>query len=652
MHDDQERALPWCLAAIVVAGILVYLNSFAGVFVYDDLREIVGNRRIHGFDILWTGSRSIVKLTLAINYALGELDVWGYHLVNLVVHVLAALTLFGVVRRVLRLDQFREGPGRHAAYYAAAVALIWVVHPLQTESVTYVIQRAESMMGLFYLLTLYCLVRGATSSRSAPWYLGAVVACALGMGSKAVMITAPLVALLFDRAFLASSFAWILRRRWRLYAGLGATWVIVVWTGIVGTILDATPEIPITLGLGFDGATPLQYLWTQGGVIVHYLSLCFWPHPLCLDYGWPIASTVSEIVGPVLLVGSLIMGSVLVWRRRPWLGFLGLSFFCVLAPTSSIVPSAHAMVEHRMYLSLASVVILSVIGVHFVLDRWYRRLGLSKVVVRWTNGSVLLATVIVYGSMTVWRNADYHSGYRMWENVIDQRPLNPHPHLQIGSMLVADGDYDLAIAALRHALELDPDLYTATLNLSEALLRVGQVKPAVAMARRAKQLEPDRNSSRSVLGLALISDGLIEEGLAELKEATRRLPGDPWSHMSMGRGLTLADKVDEAIEELVEAIRLGPTLTPAGRYLAHVLVLSGDIDAAIARHRHVPGVERAYARAHVLQGDQRRDAGAVDEALLSYQRALEIDPSYRAARARLRTASETPAISSVMSQPD
>ncbi len=108
MHDNQERARWWCLAAIVVAGILVYLNSFAGVFIYDDLREIVSNRRVHGFDILWTGSRPIVKLTLAINYALGELDVWGYHLVNLVVHVLAALTLFGVVRRVLRLPQFRD----------------------------------------------------------------------------------------------------------------------------------------------------------------------------------------------------------------------------------------------------------------------------------------------------------------------------------------------------------------------------------------------------------------------------------------------------------------------------------------------------------------------------------------------------------------
>jgi tetratricopeptide (TPR) repeat protein len=339
---------------------------------------------------------------------------------------------------------------------------------------------------------------------------------------------------------------------------------------------------------------------------------------------------------------------VAVWRWRPWLGFLGLSFFFVLAPTSSIVPAADAAFEHRMYLSLASVVIVAVIAVHFVLNHWYRRFELSRAVVRWANGSVLLATVIVYGSMTVWRNADYHSAYRMWETVIEQRPSNPHPYTQIGSMLVADGEYDLAIGALRQALELDPDVYVATLNLSEVLLRVGQIKPAVVMARRAVELEPDRNASRSVLGLALISDGLVEEGLAELNEAVRRLPADPWSHMSLGRGLALAGRVDEGIEELVEALRLGPRMTPAGGYLARVLVLSGDIDVAVGPYRHIVGVDRAYSRAHVLRGDLRRDAGVLDEALRSYQRALEINPSDRAARARLETTAGTPVISSVV----
>ena len=171
------------------------------------------------------------------------------------------------------------------------------------------------------------------------------------------------------------------------------------------------------------------------------------------------------------------------------------------------------------------------------------------------------------------------------------------------------------------------------------------------MGRRAVQLRPDRDSSRHVLGMALIAGGQVEEGLAELQEATRLHPEDPWGHLQMGRGLARAGRVDEGIEELVEALRLSPTLTPAGNYLTHVLVFSGDIDAAIARYRHVPGVKRAHSRAHLAEGDQRREAGALNDAVLAYQRALEIDPSNRAARARLATAAETSAISTVMPQP-
>ena len=376
MQHDRDRTLPWCIAAIIAAGVLVYLNSFAGVFIYDDLREIVGNRRIRGFDGLW-GSRPVVMFTLALNYAVGGLDVRGYHLLNLVVHLLAGLTLFGVVRRVAGLPQFREVSGRRASLFALATALIWVVHPLQTESVTYIIQRAESLMGLFYLLTLYCVVRGATSSRSAPWYACAVLACALGMGSKPVMITAPIVVLLFDRAFLAGSFADVFRSRWRLYAGLAVTWGVLLGTGIVAVMLDVSPQRPTTAGFGYEGATPLTYLLTQAGVLEHYLKLCFWPRPLCLDYAWPLASTAGAIVGPVLLIGGLFAASVFAWRRYPWLGFLGLAFFAVLAPTSSIVPFAHASFEHRMYLPLAAIVLIAVVSVHYVLERWYRRFGVA-----------------------------------------------------------------------------------------------------------------------------------------------------------------------------------------------------------------------------------------------------------------------------------
>ena len=639
--------------AITAACVLVYLNSFAGVFIYDDLREIVDNRLIRGFDGLW-GDRAFVKLTLAINYAFGAVNPWGYHLVNLVVHALAGLTLFGVVRRVLLLEQFREGPGRHATWYALATALLWIVHPLQTESVSYVIQRAESLMGLFYLLTLYCVIRGAASRRSAWWYAAAVAACALGMASKPVMITAPVVAVLFDRAFLSSSFAGVFRRRWGLHAGLAGSWLVLAMTGVVATLLDTDPARPMTAGFGYHGATPLAYLLTQGGVIVHYLKLCFWPRPLCLDYAWPIATSLGQIVVPTMLIAGLLAGSVFAWRRWPWLGFLGVSFFAVLAPTSSIVPSAHAAFEHRMYLPLAAVIVVSVFGVHVLLDRWYRRFGVSGVAVPITNGAVLLAAVVLYGSMTVRRNADYHSAYAMWENVLIQRPLNPHPYSQIANILAEQDRTETAIALYQRALQLDPYDIVSMSNLGAVLLRTGEVSRAIAMGRRAVELRPDLPQPQYGLGNALIAGGFHERGLGHLREAVRLNAEDPRTHLNLGRGLALGGAHEEAIDHLVEALRLDPALTEAGNYLAHVLVMTDDIDESIAAHRRSPtvlGVRRAHALAHVIAGERRLEAGATGDALREYQRAIEIDPAGAVARARIAAAMKTSAISSVPTAP-
>ena len=168
---------------IVAAGLIVYSNSFSGVFLFDDAPHIVHNERIrHLWPLteLFSEHRPVLDLSLAINYALGELDVWGYHAVNLAVHLLAGLTLYGVIRRSLSREGLKDRFSPASESLASIAALIWVVHPLQTQSVTYVIQRSESLLGLFYLLTLYCLIRSVDSVHRHVWYATTVVCCALG----------------------------------------------------------------------------------------------------------------------------------------------------------------------------------------------------------------------------------------------------------------------------------------------------------------------------------------------------------------------------------------------------------------------------------------------------------------------------------------
>jgi hypothetical protein len=160
---------------VVAAGLLAYHNSFTGPFIYDDGPSIRENPTIHQLWPIWQAlspphsgaitveGRPLINLSFAINYALGGYHVWGYHALNLTIHILAGLTLLGIVRRTLLQPRLRERFGAAANGLALATAVLWTVHPLQTESVTYIVQRAESMMGLFYLLTLYCFIRSAES---------------------------------------------------------------------------------------------------------------------------------------------------------------------------------------------------------------------------------------------------------------------------------------------------------------------------------------------------------------------------------------------------------------------------------------------------------------------------------------------------------
>src|SRR5689334_23672532 len=290
-----RRHVGLAAAAIVFIGALAYSNSFAGRFIFDD-RSILEDASIRHLWPPWTAmfspnniARPVIGLTFAINYQISGLEVWSYHLVNLLIHLLAALALFGVVRRALLSQPMRERFGTAATTLAASVALVWAVHPLETQSVTYIIQRGESLMGLMYLATIYAVIRAAQSA-SKRWMIIAVIACAVGMATKPVMATAPIIALLFDVIFITGSLNASLRRRWPLYAALGSTWII-----LAATVAAPTPA-DWSAGFKMKSLTPLEYLQSQGGVILHYLRLAVWPDALVLDYAWPVARTASQII--------------------------------------------------------------------------------------------------------------------------------------------------------------------------------------------------------------------------------------------------------------------------------------------------------------------------------------------------------------------
>jgi len=590
------RAPLWPLALLVLTACIVYANSFTGVFLLDDVRSIVENQGIRSFDHLWN-DRPLVTLTLALNYHFGQLAVWGYHLVNLVIHLLAGLILYGLVRRILLLDTFRASFERNAHVIALAIALIWLVHPLQTQGVTYIIQRGESMMALFYLLTLYFVFRGINEKSPRRWFSCAVVACALGMLSKAVMVTAPVVVLLLDVGFATRSPGETLRRRWGLYVGLATTWIVLGTTGVPGVIFTTDPAQNHSAGFSYQGFSSLEYLQTQPAVILHYLRLAIWPHPLCLDYWWPIATTPAAIVPPGLAIIAVLIAIALSFRRWPWFGALGASFFLILSPTSSIVPIKDVAFEHRMYLPLVVPITLVVLGVHHALTRWAVRSSGRAPNVNWIAAGILILVTVACGSLTIIRNADYHSEFSMWSDVVAKRPLNPRAHTDLGKILAAQGRVDEAIEHYERALQIEPKHYTAHNNLGNALVRQGRIDEGIPHFHEAIRLRPRDGMYHNSLGVARLQKGEFAEAGELFAKAVQLQPNYPAAHSNLANVLAAQGKTMEAIAQYEEALRLQPGFADAHNNLAVSLLDLGRVDEAITHLEEAVRLKPGYTDA-------------------------------------------------------
>jgi len=564
----------------VVVGFLAYYNSLHCPFIFDDLHisenPYVGQLR-SPWALLTHSSRPVVLFSLAVNYALGGRDPWGYHLFNVGVHILASLTLYGLIRRTLVSRTLRAKWGPVAAPVAATIALIWLVHPLQTESVTYTIQRSESLMGLFYLLTFYCVIRSTSDTPVKRWQMSAVVSCALGMASKPVMVTAPVLVLLYDRLFLVPSWREVRQQRGMMYAGLAATWLLLVLV-----LRDGRGDWKQTAGFAFAGITPAHYALMQPAVILHYIRLAFWPDPLCLDYGWTYGGAPAQTVKaawPGLLVVSGLLGAT-VWalRRNPPLGFLGAWFFIILAPTSSFIPLADPIFEHRMYLPLVAVVTITVLGAYQLSVYLQRSRTEFGNVLRWIlAGSV----VLTLAGLTVRRNLDYASELTIWQDTVEKRPNNPRAHNNLAIALGQAGRVGEAIGHYEQALRIKPDYVEARNNLGVVLGELGRFEDSIGQLEQVLQVAPDYPEAHYNLGLALYEVGKVREAVEQYELALRIRPDYARAHYHLGIALEQTGRIREAIEHYEQALRIKPDYTEARYNLDRALNHAGNAPAQL-----------------------------------------------------------------------
>ncbi len=698
-HTSRSAA-PWIGGVcIIICGLVAYSSSLHGEFVFDDITSIVKNEHIRA---LWppayltapegvtVSGRPVVSLTLALNYALaGGLDVFGYHLFNVLAHIATAVVMCRLLAAVFgRLgDAVRVAEG-----WALAAAAVWVVHPLCTDAVNQVVYRTEVLMSLCYVLTLWCTVRGASStSRSRSWYVLAVVSCGVGMGCKQNMVSAPLAVLLLDRILLSGSFSEAVRQRSGLYIGLLATYGILfasMWAG-------RPPETVV--GFGIEKLPAPHYWMTQCGVLLHYLRLAVVPVPLVMDYqDWPVATSFSAAAGAILTVGALLCGIALLWRHRPLIGWLLTVALFILAPTSLIPNIGDICGEHRMYLPVAAIVILAV-------WLWRRLVGwlrphVASAAVQGLSAAVVIV-VVVLGWHTWQRGLDYRTALSAWADVVDKRPTNPTARINLGALLREAGRFDEAQQQLeaglglhprsfeghynlgqvqrdlndlpsahrhmRAAVELRPSSYEAHVALAEVLHELGDEAGAFDHIDAARRLQPDA----LILCQQLDNWAMYDQGLACMEDAVDRSPDLIKKLIDRSQALLTIGQVQPALAGCRAVLRRAPDDDAFRSQYARLLLQAAEFDMALVQYdfllernaksmsawangaqalrylgRNTEAAER-LKRALAIDHDQPRlhyelalilvDLGQRADAMTHLRQALDLQPDLVAAQAKL-----------------
>ena len=629
--SSLPRRTPLWLAAagLILATVAAFLNSFSGVMVFDDRPSLINNETIRSpgdlraifsppLDTTVSG-RPLANATFALNYAISGLEPWSYHAINLLIHVLAALVLWGVVRRTLLLPGLRENFGAHATLLAWVIAVLWAVHPLQTESVTYIVQRVEALVGLFYLLTIDCFVRSTEVAHPAArrWELAAIVACWLGVTAKEVIVSVPLMVLLYDRTLVSESFAGAWRRRRGFYVGLFSSWAL-----LAAMILGAENRSGTA---GFGTASSWDYLLTQCRAIVTYLKLVFWPHPQVFDYGKALETDPLAVAPQACLLILLAAGVARALVRRSGWGLPGFLFFAVLAPSSSIVPVAtQTMAEHRMYLPLAGVTVACMLGAY----HWFGRGALVA-------GA---GAALVLGVFTVKRNEVYRSELALWTATVAVKPDNPRAVCTLGQSLFDAGKKTEAVAYYREALRLSPNYFEALNNLGIAMLHEGKLEEAQQNFEAAVRQRPDYGDVRGNLGMIFFSQGRYDEALVQSAEAVRLLPGSAEMRSNLAIVLNGLGRTDESIAESREALRLKPDYAEAHSNLGMALAAKGESAAAVNAYDEAVRLKPGFADAYMNRGLALWAVGGrEEEALRSYEQALRLSPDYFEAHNNLAT---------------
>ena len=631
--------------------IICYSNTLDFPFALDDVRHIqdnpfiqvtsldLGELRHAAFEGLCP-YRPLSKITFALNYYFGEYDPTGYHIVNIIIHLVNGILVYFLSLIIFRplcdvpMGEVTKSPNplipqslnpsmRQIALFAA---LLFTVHPLQTQSVTYIIQRMNSMAAMFYLFSLLLYIRGRFArTRWRRWTLFSTCILSWGMalGCKQIAATLPFVIFLYEWYFVQHlSATWIRRNIWYVLVPI-AVFCIVALVYLAPDPLERIAEHYL-----YRDFTMWERVLSEFRVVVYYVSLFFYPHPsrLRVDYDFALSHSLIDPVTTLFSLGAIVglIGLAVCLARKERLASFSLFwFFGNLVLESSIIPLA-LVFEHRMYLPSVFLSLMTITLTYRLVTR------------QWVRLTVLCVAVAMLSLWTYERNSVWRDPVTLWEDCVKKSPGGARPHYHLGAALMVHQEhFDEAVSHFREALRIHPDYPDAHVSLGLALMEKNKLDEAISHFHAALEIKPIYPRAHLFLGRALSRQGRLNEAVSHLAQALNMRPDFADAYNDLGNALVRLGHQDDAVNMYLEVLRREPDNVKAHCNLAIVFLGQKRLDEAIGHFLKALEIKPDEAQVHSNLGVALVRRGRLKEAVSHFSEALRLNPDDADARHNL-----------------
>lgn len=661
MSDRKMRY--FVLLVFGIVAFCIYNNSFNVPFIFDDsdniqnpslrINELSADSLIKVAVESSLLKRPVANISFAINYYFGEYNVRGYHLVNILIHIFAAFFLYLLLDITFKLPTNKECY-KNSSVLPILAALLWLAHPLATQSVTYLVQRMNSMSTLFYVLSLLCYVNGrlsVTKNDARPqnydrilWFVASLVSGLLAMGSKEIAVTLPCVIFLYEWFFLQDlSWNWLKKR---------FPWIVALLVFLYCAAyfyIDGNPFEMVLNSCNNRPFSSFERVLTECRVVIHYIGLLVYPHPdrLVFDYNFPLSTSLFSPISTIFSLFSLVfifVVAVCIAKRERFIAFCILWFFVNLILESSII-CLEIIFEHRTY--LPSMFLLA------IFPALLHRIGLHQKILI----GILLSLIFGCGYWTFERNITWQNPIRFWQDTVTKQPLKARGYNNLGVALCAINKFQEASVNFTQALTLLPDFpeaysnlgmvqyrqnsfseaeknfkhaitlrssyIEARLNLASLYKDMGKNTDALALYREVYSQIPEYSLLNKELGQTLLRMSQGEESLVFLEKAYKKLPKDTYLLMDRGEAFMRSGNLTEAIKAYTELIDIEEGNAGAHYNLGLLLAMTGKDDAALFHYQKAERRRSADVPVLYNLGNLYLRLGALEEARLSYVKFIE-----------------------------